>query len=321
MVVTSIESPPVPMVLRSLLDTYGYTSGIKDGSVASPRIAFEFDEVRPVFDAFPRTVRGMEFHVSELATATYLQAHAVGKPLLLLPVGVLSRFHHASVIHHVDRGVRSPADLAGRRVAVRSYMQTTVVWTRGILQTEYGLDPATVTWVTMEDGHLSEFLEPPNAVRAAPGKSIASMLLTGEVDAAIVGRERPNDPLVQELIPDSAHAEHEWYERTGVLPINHMLVVQRGLVDEHPWLIDELYALFRRCRAGYLEELATLGGTTTDDRFRRGLLERGIDPVPFGVEAVRPALEMMVEFCVAQGLIPRGFTIDELFDPRVAILE
>lgn len=307
------------MILRSLLDTYGYTAGLKDGSVQSPRIGFIFDEVRPIYDGFSRTMQRNDFDLSELATLTFLQALAIGTDWLLLPIGLLNRFHHGSIIHNVERGIRSPADLAGRRVGVRAYTQTTAVWVRGILQAEYGLEPDGVTWVSFEDGHMPDFRDPPNVVRAEPGRSMDSMLLSGEIDAAIVGRLRPDDARVKDLIPNAREAELLWYDRTRVLPINHMLMIRRELVDTHGWLLAELAALLRTCRAQYLDWLQTASPQTTDDRFRKDLLDRGIDPVPFGVAAVRPALQMMVEFGVTQRLIPRAFSVDELFDPRVAV--
>jgi 4,5-dihydroxyphthalate decarboxylase len=315
-----VESVPTTMVLRSLLDTYGHTSGLKDLSVSSPRVGFSFDEVRPIYDGFSRTVRTGEFDLSELATASYLQAHAFGTQWMLLPVGLLSRFHHASIVHNVERGLRSPADLAGRRVGVRSYTQTTVVWVRGILMAEYGLDPDQVLWVTLEDGHVPEYLEPPNVIRAEPGATLDDMLLDGRVDAAIVGRLRPRDPRVVELVPDAERAELDWYQRTGVLPINHMLVLRRSLADEHPWLVGELYRLLADCRTRYLDGLRNGGPHSRDDVFRAGLLARGIDPVPLGTAAVRPAVEMMIEFCVRQRLLPRTLTFDELFDVPTAAL-
>ncbi|MEA2622784.1 MAG: 4,5-dihydroxyphthalate decarboxylase [Chloroflexota bacterium] len=304
--------------LRTLLDTYGHTKGLKDGSVRSALLDFELDEVRPIYDGFPRTIRRDDFDLSELSTVTWLQAHAAGTPWMLLPVGLLNRFHHGSIIHNVDRGLRSPADLAGRRVGVRANTQTTAVWVRGILETEYGVDSDSVTWVSFEDGHMPDYVDPPNVLRAPPGRSMDAMLLDGEIDAAVVGRVRPDDPRVQDLIPDAARIELEWFGRTGVLPINHMLVIRRDLVDEHSWLLGELSSMLRTCRAQYLEVLRTAEVSHPDDVFRASLVERGIDPLPFGVEAVRPALELMIDFSVAQRLIPRRVSVDELFDPRTA---
>jgi 4,5-dihydroxyphthalate decarboxylase len=305
------------LILRSLLDTYGYTAGLKDGSIRSSRLDFDFDEVRPIFDGFTRTVQLLDFHLSELATATYVQAVAYGTELTLLPIGVLNRFHHGSIIHNVDRGVRSPRGLNGRRIGVRAYSQTTAVWTRGLLMTEYGLDPDTVEWVAFEDAHVLEYEDPPNVTRAPTGETIESLLLSGGLDAAIVGRDKPRDPRIADLIPDAPEAERAWYKRTGILPINHVVVIRRDLIDAHPWLVDELGRLFATGRDQYLGEIMNGSVFTTDDRFRADLVTRGIDPIPFGVAAVRPALQMMIDYCVAQRLVPRAVTIGECLDPRV----
>jgi hypothetical protein len=310
---------PPPLILRALLDTYGHTVGLKDGSVRSARVAFEFDEVRPIYDGFSRTIQGEDFDLSELATVTWLQVHAAGTPWMLLPVGLLNRFHHGSLIHNVERGLHTPADLAGRRIGVRAYTQTTAVWVRGILEDEYGLASDSVTWVSFEDAHVAGWIDPPNVVRAAPGRTMDEMLLAGEIDAAIVGRVRPADPRIRDLIPDAPGAGLDWFGRTGVLPINHMLVIRRSLVDEHPWLLGELSAILKTCRAQYLEVLRRGSVSRPDDVFRAGLLAQGIDPLPFGLEAVRPALGMMIDFCLDQRLIPGPTSVDEQFDPRVAV--
>jgi 4,5-dihydroxyphthalate decarboxylase len=108
------------LVLRTLLDTYGHTVGLKDGSVTSPRLAFEFDEVRPIYDGFSRTVAGDDFDLSELAVVVWLQLQERGSPWMLLPVGLLNRFHHGSLVHNVERGLGGPGDLPGRKAGVRA---------------------------------------------------------------------------------------------------------------------------------------------------------------------------------------------------------
>ena len=308
-----------PLVLRSLLDTYGHTACLKDRTVASPRLAFDFDEVRPIYDGFSRTVGTGDFDLSELAVVLWLQVQSRGTPWMLLPIGLLNRFHHGSIVHNVDRGLRSPGDLAGRTVGVRAYTQTTAVWVRGLLRREFRVDLDSVRWITFEDAHDPDHRDPPNVSRAARGENLDSMLLDGRLDAAIVARVRPAGPRIRDLIPDAEAAALAWHARTGILPINHVLVVRRQLVDDHPWLLAELAGLFRDCRARYLERLRTTPSLEPDDVFRADLLARGIDPLPFGVEAVRPALELMIELCVEDGIIATPVTVDALFDPRVAV--
>ena len=298
--------------LRSLLDTYPYTAGLKVGA-PSNRLSFDFDEVRPIYDAFPRTVRGLEFDLSELATMTFLQAYVAGRPLTLLPIGLLSRFHHRSTICRTDSEIETPADLAGRRIGVRSYTQTTVVYARGVLEADYGFDSTDVTWISLEEPHVPEFQEPANVQRAAAGETLESLLLSGAVDAAIVGRDRPFDDRIRTVIEDPEE-ELRWYRRSGVLPINHMLVVRTELARRHPWLLEELRRLFAACRTEYLDQLSS----GPEAQPGRDLLAAGIDPVPMGVDAVRPALELAITYAHRQGLIPRPISVDELVDERVA---
>jgi 4,5-dihydroxyphthalate decarboxylase len=307
------------LVLRTLLDTYGHTVGLKDGSVTSRGLAFEFDEVRPIYDGFSRTVAGADFDLSELAVVVWLQLQERGSPWMLLPVGLLNRFHHGSLVHNIERGLGGPGDLPGRTVGVRAYTQTTAAWLRGILRSEYGVDPATIRWVTFEDGHVPDGADPRHVARAGPSEDLEAMLLDGRLDAAVVARVRPDDSRIRDLIPAAEAAAVAWYRRIGVLPINHMLVIKRSIVDDHPWLLAELARLLATCRAGYLQRLRTEPPSEADDAFRAGLLAQGIDPLPFGVEAVRPALELMIEFCLADGIISRPVTVDSMFDPRVAV--
>src|SRR5215469_5183814 len=148
-----------------------------------------------------------------MAIVTFLQAKSHGKPLVLLPAVMVGRFQHNCMLYNMDRGRITPADLGGRRVGVRSYAQTTGAWLRGHLQNDFGVDPARVHWVTFEDAHVAEFRDPAGVERAAAGKNMTAMLLSGELDAAVFGAELPRDERLQCVIPDPAAAARQWHER------------------------------------------------------------------------------------------------------------
>jgi 4,5-dihydroxyphthalate decarboxylase len=112
---------------------------------------------------------------------------------------------------------------------VRTYAQTTGLWVRGILQHEYGVDLDKVTWMTVGDGHLAEYNDPPNCVRLPKGSDIGQMILDGDLAATLQGVDLPKDPRVERLIPDPMNAARQWYDRVGVVPINHMFVVHEDL--------------------------------------------------------------------------------------------
>jgi 4,5-dihydroxyphthalate decarboxylase len=284
--------------VRTLLGDYPNTRALKNGDIRSPGIAFDFADEKTVNKAFKRVVRELEFDVAELAIATFLQAKAHGKPLVLLPVVVRGKFAHSTLSYNAERGHLAPSDLPGRRVGIRAYAQTTPLWVRGILQNEYGVDLDRVKWITFEDPHVAEYPEPATAERAAAGKKAREMLLDGELDAAILSEQRDaGEARLKTLIPDAPAAAQAWYRKHGVVPINHMIVVTQSLSKSDPAAVAEIYRLL------------------AESKKAAGLPKPGeIDAFTVGVEACRKALAMAIQFAVQQRLIPRPFTVDELFD-------
>jgi 4,5-dihydroxyphthalate decarboxylase len=304
-------------VLRTALDTYGHTQAIKDGTLSSPRLAFDFVDVNPMHDAFAPMVRTGAFELSEMAIVTFLQAFAFDKPIVLLPMVMLNRFHHGSMVCRTGSAIASVEDLAGGRIGVRAYTQTTGVWVRGILRDEYGLDLNAITSVTTEGGHVLEYADPPNVERVPEGKTLKEMLLADEIDAWIPGRNIPNIPEIRPAIADPDRAAQRWFERTRALPINHMVVLRRDVLDRDPWIGEELIALFARAKAAHIERLERAGPSGPAEVYQRELVRAGVDPLPFGVEALRRPLEIVIAHAYTQRLIPRQYAVDELFDERV----
>jgi 4,5-dihydroxyphthalate decarboxylase len=297
-------SAPAPVALRALVGDYPATAALKSGAVRSTGVALEFADVKPVSSAFKRVVRDLEFDVAELAIVTYLIAKAHGKPLTLLPVVLVARFQHPLIVCNAERGALAPGDLAGRRVGVRSYSVTTGAWIRGILTDDYGVLPEQVKWVTFEEAHVAEFRDPPNVVRAPAGAKLVDMLLAGELDAAIVGDGAPADPRIRPLIPDPAAAARAWHARHGAIQLNHLVVVKDALSRTDPGAVREIYRM--------------LG----ESKRAAGLPKAGeLDLNPFGVDANRRNLEVAIDCCHRQGLIPRRCAVDELFDDTTRALE
>src|SRR6516165_6798484 len=191
--------------LSAAFDDYPHTLPLKRGEITSPRVAFTFSDIKPANRFFKPMVRELKFDVSEMAIATYVQAKAYGKPLVLIPATMMGRFQHGTILRNAARPL-TPAELAGKRIGVRSYSQTTAVWLRGILENDYGVDLSKVRWVTFEDGHVAEYREPPSVERAGADKNLLKMLREGELDAAIYGADLPNDPTLKSLIPDAETA-------------------------------------------------------------------------------------------------------------------
>lgn len=292
-----------PVSLRMLLGSYHNTLPLKQGALHTPMLNIEFDPVKVANRAFKKAVRELAYDFAELALVTFLQAKAAGKPLVLMP-SVLGegRFQHHCLVCNAERGRITPSGLAGKRIGIRANSQTTVTWVRGILADDYGVDLSRIHWVTFEDGHVAEFPDPPGMERAAADKKQVDMLYSGELDLAILGSDLPDDPRLQSVIPDPQTAARDWSQRTGALTINHMMAVDMTLCRDRPDVVREVYRL--------LQESKRLAGLPDGDR----------DMTPSGLEPNRQALEILIRYTHAQGLIPRRFSVDELFDETTRYL-
>ncbi len=289
--------------LSAAFDDYPHTLPLKRGEITSARVALTFSDVKPANRFFKPMVRELKFDVSEMAIATYVQAKAYGKPLVLIPATMMGRFQHGTILCNAARPI-GPADLAGKRVGVRSYSQTTAVWVRGILQNDYGVDVDRLNWVTFEDGHVAEYREPAGVERAGADKNLLEMLRQGELDAAIYGADLPKDPALASVIPNPAAAAQSWYARHRVVPINHMVVVTEKLARSDPEAVREIYRLLMRGKQA------------------AGLPQASeIDFLPFGLAACRPALQTIIDYALQQSLIPRKIAVDDLFDETTGVID
>jgi 4,5-dihydroxyphthalate decarboxylase len=288
--------------LTTLLGNYPNTAALKTGAVISNLVDFDFADVKVSNTAFKPLVREAKFDVGELAIVTFLQAKTYGKPYALIPATVLGRGQHHTIAYGPERGQLKASDLAGKRVGVRAYTQTTGAWVRGFLADDYGVDTASIRWVTFEDPHLAEYKDPDFVTRAPEGKSLVPMLLDGELDAAIVGDNLP-DPRLKPLILDADAAARAWAQTHGGVPINHMMVVRDSIAKSRPDIVKEIYrAVLESRRAAP----PPAGGA--------------LDPWRFGIEANRRSLEIIVDYSFRQKLIPRAFSVDELFDDGMRAL-
>lgn len=289
--------------IYTLLGSYPNTMALRNGEVTSNVIDLEFADVKVSNTAFKPLVREAKFDVGELAIVTFLQAKAYGKPYTLIPATVLGRGQHHTIAYNPQNGPLNASALAGKRVGVRAYTQTTGAWVRGFLADDYGVDPAKINWVTFEDPHLAEYKDPAFVSRASEGKALTQMLLDGELDAAIVGDKLP-DPRLAPLIPDADAAARKWAQTHGGVPVNHMMVVRDTISKSRPDVVNEIYRMLRDSRRAV--------GPPPDNSV--------LDPWRFGVEANRRSLEIIIDYSFRQKLIPRIFSVDELFDDRTRAL-
>jgi len=293
---------PQKSKLYTLLGDYPNTTALKTGVVTSGLVDFAFADVKVSNTAFKPLVREAKFDLGELAIVTYLQAKTFGKPYVLIPATVLGRGQHHTIAYNPERGRLSASDLAGKRVGVRAYTQTTGAWVRGFLADDHKVDPAKIHWITFEDPHLAEYKDPDFVTRAPEGKSMVQMLIDGELDAAIVGDKLP-DPRLAPLIEDADSAARTWAERHGGIPINHMMVIRSAIAKSSPDVVSEIYRVLRESRRAVPPPAD-------------GSL---LDPWRFGVEPNRRSLEIIIDYSFRQKLIPRAFSVDELFDGACAL--
>jgi 4,5-dihydroxyphthalate decarboxylase len=264
--------------MKALLGDHAVSKQFKETS------GLDFADVKVPNTAFKRVVRDLEFDVAELAIVTFLLAKAHGKPLRLLPAVLTARFQHPLLVCTRDL---QPKDLEGRKVGQRSYSVTTAAWIRGILAQDYGVDLSKVEWVTFEDPHVAEFRDPPNVTRAPAGKDVMGMLLAGEIDAAIVG-EAPKDERLRPVISDPAAAAEAWKRKYGAIQINHMVAVKDTVSQATG---AELYEALKESRAAASNP----------------------EMNPFGIEENRRNLEAAIDCVWRQGMLPRRFSVEELF--------
>ena len=304
-----------PVNLTTVTRSQGNNQALKDGSVTSEGLRFDFQEIPVLVQAFRRMVRELEFDVCEMAFTTYLCAKAHGKRFTALPVFLVRGFHHGAIVHNTTAGVQSPMDLEGRSVGVnRGYTVTTGVWARGILSDEYGVDLDRVTWVLSGDEHVAEYRPPANVVPMRPGGSLETMMATGEVAAAI-GVEATH-PDVAPLIPDAEQAAFEALRRRGLYPINHLVVVKDELLEAHPGLAPAVFAAFAAAKRLYVERLradAIEAPTPTDLMYRRVMEITHDDPLPYGIAPNRPMIEQLIAHTVRQGILDRPPAVEDLF--------
>ena len=316
--------------LLTALRTHGHTAALKHGEVPVKGAHLDFIEVNPQILAFRRMVREVAYDVCELAPTTYIIAKAYGAPYTAIPVFFERRFHHKGLLVRDESGIVTPKDLEGKKVGVRAYTVTTGVWTRGVLVNEYGVDSSKVTWVVDDEEHVEQMPLPPNVEHVPEGKSLASMMRSGEIQAGFganagIGREgKPGEgwnnvkaeteaPPYHELFPDADELGAAWFRRTGIYPMHSTLVIKDEILKANPWLAQSLFDAFQESKEIYLRKVESGEATgKTDLRFKKQSAVVG-DPLPYGYDVNKTSIEALILYAFQQGLIPRMMSVDELF--------
>lgn len=263
------------MTLSAAIGRYPHTESL----FSNPDLRIEPFPV--ISRAFAPMVRTECFDISEMALATFLMARAAGSTLVLLPVAMAARFQTGGMLRRLDDRF-GPGDLAGRRIGIRAYSQTTGLWLRGVLQEEYGLRPDQTRWITFEDAHVASYSDPPWAERAPAGSDMLTMLREGMLDAAIFGSDIPSASDLATVFPDPEAAGRAFLRRHGLMPVNHMIVVTAE-VARRPGVVQSLL-----------------------DRFRVA-----DNPFPFSRAVLDSAISLALRYAREQQLINRSLSLEE----------
>jgi 4,5-dihydroxyphthalate decarboxylase len=308
---------------------------VLDGSVKADGIDLTCTVAHPS-EIFWRQLKFQEFDVSEMSLSSLLMVVASGnRDWVGLPIFTSRRFFHTGVWIRTDRGIDKPEDLKGKRVGVPEYQQTAALWSRGVLTHEFGVQPSDMEWWmerTEERSHGGATgFQPPAGVKfnRIPGDdSIGQMLVDGRLDATLLYLTDPNlvdrsriqlegNPNFRLLFPDHGAEGRRYYEKTGIFPINHGMVVRRTVAERHPWVVLNLYRAFVAAQ----ERAMAVARELTDPYFRTGALPEAARPAlahdvyAYGVQANREVLETIACYSHEQGLTPRVVGLDEVFAP------
>jgi 4,5-dihydroxyphthalate decarboxylase len=304
---------------------YDRTLPLKTGAVQADGVELRVLSLEPE-EMFYRMARRREFDVSELSLSTYTVLRGRGEPLVAIPVFPSFMFRHSAIWVRDGAGIREPRDLVGKRIGVPKYHMTAAVWVRGILEDEYGVAPADLQWFEGGEGTAVKEVDVtlPAAIRhrwVAGDRTLGDLLATGELDA-FVGARRPAASAgvapVRRLFPDFRRVERAYYERTGIFPIMHAIVLKEELGREHPWLPRALYEAFTEAKRLAYRRIAdtavlpyVLPWLVAEMEETRALM--GDDPFPYGVAKNRKTVETLAGYSFRQGLAPRRLTAEELF--------
>jgi 4,5-dihydroxyphthalate decarboxylase len=309
---------------------YDRTRPLSDGVV-------QIDGVDPVYMAldpeeiFFRAFRGAEFDICELSLSSFTVKTAQGAcPYVGVPAFVSRAFRHTSIYVRTDR-IKKPADLKDKKVGVPEYQLTANVWARAILEDDHGVKPSDIHWIR---GGLEEAGRPekiaitlPKDVKldnAPEGRTLSSMLEAGEIDA-FIGPRVPScftrgAPHVGWLFADPVAAAKDYFKRTGIFPIMHLVGVRRELAEAHPWLPGAVFKAFERSKAIALEKLADTSSTKVtlpfvEERLMEARALMGDDFWSYGVTPNRKTLETFLRHHHAQGLSSRLVKVEDIFHP------
>ncbi len=303
---------------------YEITKALQDGSVTADGIDLNVLTKMDSTTRHFRFLRNHDFDAGEVSCSSYIAGRDKGFPFVAIPVFPHRRFRHGFVFINTSKGIVKPTDLIGKKVGLKQYQSTAILWLRGILEHEYGVPFKSIDWYT----ELAEAVEftPPAGLRlqrVPDNKSVETMLADGELDALIhpdlIQPLIDKDPRVGRLFPDYKQAEMDFFRRTRIFPIMHIVAIKREIVEKHPWVPINLFHAFNAAKNKAMQRMEN-PRIVPLAWYREAWEEQeeilGTDPWEYGLTPDNThQLEMLAKFSHEQGLTSRQMPLDELFLP------
>jgi 4,5-dihydroxyphthalate decarboxylase len=304
---------------------YDRMQALRDGTIRPDGIDLNYVTLQPA-EIFWRMLQYNEFNVSEMSLSNYASLVSSGDlRFIAIPVFPSRVFRHGYFFINSEKGIRSGADLKGKRGGVPEYSMTAAVYMRGLMQHEFGVKPSEVEWVQGRADRLGRKLPTDIRLTQAPaGSELGDLLERGEIDFLITA----NNPLsfrrgagtVRRLFPNYAELEKDYYRRTKIYPIMHTVVIRRDLYERDPWVALNLYRAFCRAKDYCFRLLSETGSPKASFAWLQPMIEEeqaiiGRDWYPYGIEQNRPSIEALLQYTHEQGLTDRRVKLEELFAP------
>ena len=319
--------------LRLTLSIWDYdrTRALADGSVQPDGIELNVLE-HPVEETFFRMARHREFDLAEMSMSSYtVSLHRDPQPFIAIPAFVSRYFRHSSVYYNVDSGIKKPEDFKGKKIGTPEYAMTAGVWIRGFFSDDYGVRAQDMKWFLggqTDPGRKERVkldLPPEISVQSIPDdKTLNGMLQSGEIDALISARSPSGlgdgSGKVRRLFPNYKEVEIEYYKRTKIFPIMHILVVRKDVYERHPWVARSLFKAFCDAKNRAMETMHisnahayALPWLSWEREQLREIF--GPDWWPYGIEPNRHVLESLLRYLSEQGLIKKPLKVEDIFAP------
>lgn len=308
---------------------YDRMEALATGEVKPEGIDLDYRAMEDPRELFDRLMSSDDFDMAEMSSSEHIANTVAGtSPFVALPVFPSKVYRHGFICYNRKSGIKTPKDLAGKRIGVPLYTMSAALWCRGMLEDEYGVDLSDVTWVqgnmhsagTHGNPHAPPLLRPIKLENNASA-SLSQLLSRGEIDAtlgALIPDTLGVDPDVVRMFPNFREVEIDYYKRTKIHPIMHLIVIRKSVFEKNPWMAKPLYEAFEASKRSMWEKLQYSGAQRVMLPWLYAEIDTikqtfGDDPWPYGLKANMPTLTKAIEYMHRDAMIARKPAMDELF--------